>query len=102
MKILALNSSPRSGGQSKTELMLKSLVEGMREAGAEVEVVDLREKTGQKLCRLLQLLDQDAGHLHPQGRYDPGVVSQMAGIRFGCLRFTTVSFHCQCRDEDIH
>ena len=45
MKILALNSSPRSGGQSKTELMLKSLVDGMRAAGAEVEVVDLREKT---------------------------------------------------------
>jgi len=45
MKILALNSSPRGGGQSKTELMLNSLVEGMRAAGAEVEVVDLREKT---------------------------------------------------------
>ena len=45
MKILALNSSPRSGGQSKTELMLNSLVGGMREAGAKVEVVDLREKT---------------------------------------------------------
>jgi multimeric flavodoxin WrbA/putative sterol carrier protein len=44
MKILALNSSPRGGGQSKTEIMLKSLVEGMVEAGAEVEVVDLREK----------------------------------------------------------
>ena len=45
MKILALNSSPRSEGQSKTEIMLKSLVKGMREAGAEVEVVDLRKKT---------------------------------------------------------
>ena len=41
MKVLALNSSPRGGGQSKTEIMLKSLVEGMVEAGAEVEVVDL-------------------------------------------------------------
>ena len=30
MKILAINSSPRSGGQSKTELMLNHLVEGMR------------------------------------------------------------------------
>ena len=45
MKILALNSSPRGDGESKTELMLNSLVEGMRAAGAEVEVVDLRNKT---------------------------------------------------------
>ena len=45
MKVLALNSSPRSEGQSKTELMLNHLVLGMREAGAEVEVVDLRKKT---------------------------------------------------------
>lgn len=48
MKILALNSSPRTGGQSKTELMLKHLVEGMQEAGAEVEVVNLREKKIEK------------------------------------------------------
>ena len=45
MKILALNSSPRGGGQSKTEIMLDSLVEGMREAGAEVKTVALRKKT---------------------------------------------------------
>ncbi|HET6514514.1 MAG TPA: NAD(P)H-dependent oxidoreductase [Thermodesulfovibrionales bacterium] len=45
MKVLALNSSPRGGGQSKTELMMNHLVGGMREAGAEVEVVTLREKT---------------------------------------------------------
>lgn len=45
MKVLALNSSPRGDGESKTELMLNSLVDGMREAGAEVEVVDLRNKT---------------------------------------------------------
>ncbi|PKN30987.1 MAG: hypothetical protein CVU64_00635 [Deltaproteobacteria bacterium HGW-Deltaproteobacteria-21] len=44
MKILALNSSPRSGGDSKTELMMNSLVQGMREAGADVDVVDLRKK----------------------------------------------------------
>ncbi len=45
MKILALNSSPRGGGQSKTELMLSHLVKGMRDAGADVEIVNLREKT---------------------------------------------------------
>ncbi|MFO7667620.1 MAG: NAD(P)H-dependent oxidoreductase [Desulfobacterales bacterium] len=44
MKILAINSSPRTGGQSKTELMLNHLVKGMREAGAEVDFVNLREK----------------------------------------------------------
>ena len=49
MKVLALNSSPRGEGQSKTELMLTHLVKGMREAGAEVEVVDLRKK-GVKHC----------------------------------------------------
>jgi len=44
MQIFAVNSSPRSGGQSKTELMLNHLVEGMRDAGAEVEIVNLQEK----------------------------------------------------------
>lgn len=44
MKILVLNSSPRTGGQSKTELMLNALAEGMREAGAEVEMVHLPSK----------------------------------------------------------
>ena len=44
MKIMALNSSPRSDGESKTELMLNALVEGMREAGAVVDVVALRDK----------------------------------------------------------
>lgn len=45
MKVLALNSSPRGEGQSKTELMLTHLVKGMHKAGAEVEVVDLRKKS---------------------------------------------------------
>jgi multimeric flavodoxin WrbA len=44
MKVIAINSSPRGGGQSKTELMLNRLVEGMRDAGATVESVNLREK----------------------------------------------------------
>jgi len=45
MKVLALNSSPRGEGQSKTHMMLDALVMGMRDAGAEVEVVALRKKT---------------------------------------------------------
>ena len=45
MKVLAINSSPRKEGQSKTEMMLKHLVTGMQKAGAEVETVNLREKT---------------------------------------------------------
>jgi hypothetical protein len=44
MKVLALNSSARVKGQSKTELLLSHLVAGMRTAGAEVEVVELRKK----------------------------------------------------------
>ena len=45
MKILALNSSPRGEGESRTELMLEHLVRGMQEAGAKVEIVHLRNKT---------------------------------------------------------
>jgi multimeric flavodoxin WrbA len=45
MKVLALNSSPRSSDKSKTELLLNHLIKGMRDAGAEVETVALRKKT---------------------------------------------------------
>ena len=45
MKVLALNSSPRKEGQSKTEMMLTHLVNGMQAAGAEIETVHLRDKT---------------------------------------------------------
>ena len=48
MRILAVNSSPRGAGQSKTELMLNHLVEGMQEAGADVDIVNLREKNIKK------------------------------------------------------
>jgi len=44
MKVLAINSSLRKGGESRTELMMNHLVKGMREAGAEVEVINLRNK----------------------------------------------------------
>ena len=45
MKILAINSSPRGDGISKTGLLLDALIKGMREAGAEVEMVQLRKKS---------------------------------------------------------
>jgi hypothetical protein len=45
MKILTVNSSPRTGAGSSTELLLGHLVRGMREAGAEVCTANLREKT---------------------------------------------------------
>lgn len=45
MKILALNSSPRGNGQSKTGMMLSALVDGMRAAGAEVDEVSMSKKT---------------------------------------------------------
>jgi len=44
MKVLALNSSPRGDGISKTGMLLDGLVQGMREAGAGVEIVHLRKK----------------------------------------------------------
>lgn len=44
MKVLAVNSSARVGDVSKTEIMLDSLVEGMRDAGAEVEIINLAKK----------------------------------------------------------
>ena len=44
MKVLALNSSSRTGDVSKTEIVLDDLLQGMREAGADVEVVELRKK----------------------------------------------------------
>jgi multimeric flavodoxin WrbA len=45
MKVLALNSSPRSERDSYTVMMLNPLIDGMREAGADVEAVNLREKS---------------------------------------------------------
>jgi len=44
MKVMAINSSARKGGQSKTEWMLEHLVEGLVAAGADVDVVHLRDK----------------------------------------------------------
>jgi multimeric flavodoxin WrbA/putative sterol carrier protein len=45
MKVIAINSSARSDGVSKTAMMLDALVQGMRDAGAKVEVIPLRKKS---------------------------------------------------------
>ena len=45
MKVLALDSIPRVSGREQQRIELSCLVKGMREAGPEVEVVALREKT---------------------------------------------------------
>ena len=45
MKILALNSSPRADGVSKTAILLDAMVKGMREGGADVEMIPLRKKS---------------------------------------------------------
>jgi multimeric flavodoxin WrbA len=45
MKVLAINSSPRSHGISKTGILLDALAKGMREAGAETEIVQLLKKS---------------------------------------------------------
>jgi len=44
MKVFAINSSARVGGESKTELILNRLIKGMKEEGAEVEVVNIFKK----------------------------------------------------------
>jgi multimeric flavodoxin WrbA len=44
MKVLAINSSARIGGESKTELILNHLIKGMEEEGAKVEVVNIFKK----------------------------------------------------------
>ncbi len=44
MKVFAINSSARVGGESKTELILNHLVKGMKQEGAEVEVVNIFKK----------------------------------------------------------
>ena len=44
MKVFAINSSARVGGQSKTELILNQLIKGMQAEGAEVEVVNIFKK----------------------------------------------------------
>jgi multimeric flavodoxin WrbA/putative sterol carrier protein len=43
MKVLAINSSPRTGGESRSEKLLSLLVDGMKQEGADVEVINLRE-----------------------------------------------------------
>ncbi|HJO92144.1 MAG TPA: flavodoxin family protein [Victivallales bacterium] len=44
MKVLAINSSSRCNKTSKTYLMLTHLVKGMSNAGANVEIINLRDK----------------------------------------------------------
>lgn len=44
MKVVAFNSSPRNDETSKTKMLLDALVSGMRDAGAEVEIINLRRK----------------------------------------------------------
>jgi hypothetical protein len=43
MRVIAIESSPRADGQSKTRMLLEAVVAGLREEGAEVRVVPLRQ-----------------------------------------------------------
>jgi multimeric flavodoxin WrbA/putative sterol carrier protein len=61
MKVLALNSSARSKGESKTDLMLNHLVNGMKEAGADVETVNLREKNINKCVGCFKCMTKTPG-----------------------------------------
>jgi multimeric flavodoxin WrbA len=44
MKVLAIHSSPRPSEQSKTLSLLKALTDGMKDAKANVEMIELRKK----------------------------------------------------------
>ncbi|MBU2430935.1 MAG: hypothetical protein KKH99_09600 [Proteobacteria bacterium] len=66
MKVFAINSSARIGGESKTELILNHLIKGMEEEGAQVEVVNIFKKKDQLLHRMFHLLDQNSGKMRPQ------------------------------------
>jgi multimeric flavodoxin WrbA len=44
MKIVAINGGPRKGKISKTTMLLEAFLAGCRQAGADVEVINLREK----------------------------------------------------------
>lgn len=44
MKIAAVNGGPRGGRMSKTSALLGALLDGCREAGADVELINLRDK----------------------------------------------------------
>ena len=74
MKVLALNSSLRQDGESRTELMLNHLVKGMREAGAEVEVLNLRDKTIH-YCMGCFMRHHNPWPVHNPGRHGPGALS---------------------------
>jgi multimeric flavodoxin WrbA len=43
MKVVTINSSPRNAAQSKTSLLLKHLIKGMRSAEAEVTDFDIHD-----------------------------------------------------------
>jgi putative sterol carrier protein len=44
VKVIAFNSSPRPAARSRTALMLDALAEGIREAGAEVDIIQLKDR----------------------------------------------------------
>ena len=44
MRVFAVNSSPRTGSNSKTQILLECLIDGLTSSGADVDVVNLREK----------------------------------------------------------
>ena len=44
MRIVAINGGPRGARISKTTMLLEAFLAGCRRAGADVEVINLREK----------------------------------------------------------
>ena len=86
MKVLALNSSPRGEGQSQTEFLLTHLVQGMQEAGAEVEVVALRKKTIKNCIGCFTCWTKTPGICIHQDDMTKELFPKWAGFRSCCLR----------------
>ncbi len=102
MKILSINSSPRDGGQSKTELMLNHLVEGMQEAGADVEVVNLREKKIKYCIGCFTCWTKTPGKCIHKDDMTKELFPKWLKFRFGGLRNTSLSLYGKRRDEGFY
>ncbi len=67
MKVVAIDSSPKAMGISKDQDLLDALANGMRDAGADVETIQLRQKTVRKTAMvLLHVLDKDSRDVRSQ------------------------------------
>ena len=102
MKVLALNSSPRGGGQSKTEFLLNHLVQGMQEAGAEVEVVALRKKKINHCIGCFTCWTKTPGVCLHQDDMTKELFPKWLAADLVVYATPTLSLYGQRRDEGLH